>query len=70
MEALFNYLSDHILESRWTAAIATSFENVLLLLITRSIPYDEHIDESNYESYQKKCIALATMMRLSVDTNR
>ncbi|XP_050325190.1 midasin [Bactrocera neohumeralis] len=70
VDALFNYLSDHILEPRWTAAIATSFENVLLLLITRSIPYDEHIDENHYETYQKKCIALATMMRLSVDTNR
>ncbi|XP_011196368.2 midasin [Zeugodacus cucurbitae] len=70
VESLFKYLSDHILEENWTAAIATSFENVLLLLITRSIPYDEHIGENNYETYQKKCIALATMMRLSVDTNR
>ncbi|XP_053965849.1 midasin [Anastrepha ludens] len=70
VEALFTYLNAHILDERWTAAIATLFENVLLLLITRSIPYDEQVDETNFESYQKKCIALATMMRLSADTKR
>ncbi|XP_017477860.1 PREDICTED: midasin, partial [Rhagoletis zephyria] len=70
VEALFTYLSDHIIEERWTTAIATSFEYVLLLLITRSIPYDEHVDQSDFETYQKKCIALAIMMRLSVDAKR
>ncbi|XP_004526504.1 midasin [Ceratitis capitata] len=70
VEALFSYLSERILEKPLTAVIATSFEYVLLLLITRSIPIDGRVDESNYEIYQKKCIALSTMMRLSVDTNR
>ncbi|XP_067631337.1 midasin isoform X1 [Eurosta solidaginis] len=71
LTALFTYLSDHILDERWTAAIAFSFEHVLLLLVTRSIPHDEQlVDASNFETYQKKCVALSTMVRLSIDMQR
>ncbi|XP_073848894.1 midasin [Musca autumnalis] len=75
VENLLNFLSSSLLEENLTVPIALAFEDCLLLLVTNAVADnnnddDSGINEERFIEYQRKAVALAKLMHLSLSVKR
>ncbi|XP_055839231.1 midasin [Episyrphus balteatus] len=66
---VLTYLGSKLLDPQYTENIGIAFQDCLLLIVTERINNDDDASK-NFEEYQKKCIALSKLMKVSKDVLR
>lgn len=66
MDEVLNYLSEKIVDPKYTEQIGENFNDISFLIVTKCFGF--RIDDSVI--HQKKCVALAKLLRFSPDIRR
>lgn len=66
MEEALDFLGEKIVDPAYTEKIAPAFHDTLLLIISRSFPFEF----GDRESHQKKCVSLSKLIKYSPEAKR